>query len=132
MSESITIQTRIHFANEAKGRKRIQEGPPPEQVPQGRIPRVSKLLALAHRFDGLIRDGTVKDYAALARLGHVTRARITQIMNLLMLAPDVQESILFLPRTVRGRDPIRIQHLQPIALATDWSEQRRRWRELAA
>ena len=132
MSETITIQTRIHFANEHKGRKRIEQGPAPAQVPQGRIPRVSKLLALAHRFDGLIRDGTVKDYAELARLGHVTRARITQIMNLLMLAPDVQEEVLFLPRTVRGRDPVRIQHLQPIALTTDWSEQRRRWRGLVA
>lgn len=51
--------------------------------------------------------------AGLARLGHVTRARVTQIMNLLNLAPDIQEEILFLPRTLKGRDPIRERHLRP-------------------
>ncbi len=45
----------------------------------------------------LIREGVVTDYAELARLGHVTRARVTQIMNLLHLAPDIQETLLFLP-----------------------------------
>jgi len=43
------------------------------------------------RFETLIRSGEVRDYAALARLGHVSRARISQIMNLLHLAPDIQE-----------------------------------------
>jgi hypothetical protein len=43
----------------------------------------------------LIQQGVVKDYADLARLGQVSRARITQIMNLLNLAPDIQEPILF-------------------------------------
>jgi hypothetical protein len=47
----------------------------------------------------------VTDYADLARLGHVTRARVTQIMNLLNLAPDIQEELVFLPKTIRGRDP---------------------------
>jgi len=54
-------------------------------------------LALAHRFESLIRDGEARDYADLARLGHVTPARITQFMNLLSLAPEIQEAILFLP-----------------------------------
>ena len=61
-------------------------------------------MALAIRFDGLLHDGAVKDQAELALLDHVSRARVTQIMNLLMLAPDIQESILFLPRTMRGRE----------------------------
>jgi len=52
-------------------------------------------MALAIRFDDLIRRGEVRDYADLARLGHVSRARITQIMNLLNLAPDIQERLLF-------------------------------------
>ncbi len=61
-------------------------------------------MALAIRLDQLIRDGVVADQAELARLGHLTRARLTQIMNLLCLAPDLQEQILFLPLTERGRD----------------------------
>jgi hypothetical protein len=60
----------------------------------------------------------------------VNRARITQIMNLLLLAPDIQEGILFLPLTQRGRDPIRMASLQPIALTWEWRKQRRKWRAL--
>jgi hypothetical protein len=93
------------------------------------VPRVSRLLAQAHRFAGLIRDGSVKDYAELARLAQVSRARLTQIMNLLLLAPDIQEQSLFRPKTAKGHDPIRVQHLQTVALAADWSEQRGLWRE---
>jgi hypothetical protein len=53
-----------------------------------------RLMALAIHFDRLIRDGKVKDYAEVARLGGVTRARVTQVMNLLSLAPAVQEALL--------------------------------------
>ncbi len=71
------------------------------------MPRVARLMALALRFEQLIREGVVADYAELARLGHVTRARVTQIMNLLHLAPDIQEQVLlFLSAVERGRDPL--------------------------
>jgi hypothetical protein len=92
---------------------------------------VARLLALAHRFAELIQSGVVKDYAGLARLGHVSRARISQITNLLHLAPDIQEALLFLPRAEHGRDPLHLAQLQPIAAAMDWRKQRRLWRELA-
>jgi hypothetical protein len=88
-------------------------------------------MALAIRFDDLIQAGEVADYAELARLAHVTRARMTQIMNLLMLAPDIQESILFLPRVESGRDPIHLRQLQPIALVPDWRKQRKLWSQLS-
>ena len=63
----------------------------------GPIPRIARLMALAIRFEGLLREGTIRDHAELARLGRVTRARMAQIMRLLNLAPDIQEQILFLP-----------------------------------
>jgi hypothetical protein len=47
-------------------------------------------MALALCFEQLVRDDGINDYAALARLGHVSRARISQIMNLALLAPDIQ------------------------------------------
>jgi len=99
-------------------------------VEPGNVPRVSRLMALAIKFDGLVRRGEVRDYADLARLGYVTRARITQIMNLLNLAPDIQEEILFLPRTVKGRDPIRERDVRPIAAIPHWHRQRKMWRAL--
>ena len=97
---------------------------------QGRVPRIARLLALALRLEQLVRAGAVADYAALATLGHVSRARISQIMNLLLLAPDIQEALLFLPLTQRGRDPLHLRQLQPLATLLDWRQQRRRWREL--
>jgi hypothetical protein len=89
-------------------------------------------MALAIRFESLLRDGHVKDYAELARLGHVTPARVSQVMSLLYLAPDLQEAILFLPRTERGRAPIILRQLLPLTLVLDWRKQRQRWAELGA
>jgi hypothetical protein len=87
-------------------------------------------MALALRFEALIRSGEVADYAELARLGRVSRARITQVMNLLALSPGLQEELLFLSCVERGRDPIHLRQLQPIARLRDWRQQRRAWREL--
>ena len=103
----------------------------PDPVEPGNVPRVSRLMALAIKFDGMIQRGEADDFATLARLGFVTRARMTQIMALLNLAPDIQEAILFLPRTVRGRDPITERDLRPIATIPDWEHQREMWAGLA-
>jgi hypothetical protein len=111
--------------------KRKSDGPcaeaPDENIPAGSIPRVSRLMALAIRFESLVRRGEVRDYADLARLGYVTRARITQIMNLTNLAPDIQEEILFLPNTQKGRDPVLERELRPIAAVPHWPRQRKMW-----
>lgn len=104
---NLSIETPIHFKRAKAGRKTIAEGPSPEPAaaPPDPIPRISRLMALAIHFEGLIRQGLVKDYADLSRLGGVSRARITQIMNLLNLPPTEQEEILFSEgagRTERG------------------------------
>jgi hypothetical protein len=85
------------------------------------IPRIARLMALAIRFEGLVREKAIKDYAELARLGGVTRARMTQIMKLLQLAPDLQEQLLFLPAIGRLNE----KNLRAIVRRIDWSEQRR-------
>lgn len=132
MSDGLTVEFDIHFARGSAGRRevRVGEAPPKPDLPEGSIPRVSKLMALAIRCDGLVRRGDVADYADLARFGYVTRARITQIMNLLNLAPDIQEQVLFLPRTMRGCDPIGERHLRPICVVADWKKQRQSWQQL--
>lgn len=127
---ALTVQCQLHVQRKRKGRVALEEGPAPEPLPAGRVPRIARLLALAHRFERLLADGSVRDYAELARRGGVTRARLSQIMNLTLLAPDIQESILFLPRTTRGRDPVQLRHLQPIALTPSWSAQRKMWRAI--
>jgi hypothetical protein len=90
------------------------------------IPRVARLMALAIRFEELLREETIQDYAELARLGRVTRARITQIMKLLDLAPDIQEQILFLP-LIQG---LNERNLRPLVSRIDWAEQRRMFQKI--
>ena len=115
------------------GRRQSRRRPSPPTcgtVASGRVPRVSRLLALALRLDRLVRAGAIADYATLACLGHVSRARVSQILGLLLLAPDIQETLLFLPPTERGRDAICLRQLQALAALPDWRHQRRRWQEL--
>lgn len=128
-----TIETEVHFRRGARGRKHLRVGEPSDPVPTvpGRVPRVARLLALAHRFEKLVQAGEVRDYADLARLSGVTRARITQIMNLLHLAPDIQESILDMPRTQENRDPVAERHLRQVVALAEWGKQRARWHELS-
>jgi len=95
-----------------------------------RIPRIAQLLALARHIDDLVRSGTVCSCAAAARLGHVSRARMSQIVALLNLAPDLQEQLLFLQRPVHGRSALELRQVLQVAAALDWDEQRRRWRRL--
>jgi hypothetical protein len=123
----IRIERKVHFQQGRRTRKELREGEATPSAPAGRVPRVSRLMALAIRLDQLIRDGVVTDQAEVARLGHITRARLTQIMNLLCLAPDLQEQILFLPATERGRHAITEKQLRPIVAVPDWRGQRRMW-----
>jgi hypothetical protein len=135
MTNLLTYECNIHFRRRGRGSRREMEmGKEPARPTRepGRVPRVARLMALAIRFDGYLRAGQVCDYAELAELGHVTRARISQIMNLLTLAPDIQAALLFLPRTLRGHDPIILRDLQPIASVLDWRKQRVLWQQLTA
>lgn len=100
----------------------------PTVATTGRVPRVMRLLALAHRIDGMVRDGELDDMAEAARQLNLTRARVTQITNLLLLAPEIQEAILDLPLVIKGRDSITERQLRPIAAEPDWNKQRSMWR----
>jgi hypothetical protein len=71
-------------------------------------------MALAIKFDGMLREGVVADYADLARLGSATRARMTHIMNLLNLAPNIWEQIVFLPERTEGQETVAERNLRPL------------------
>lgn len=127
---NITRGIKVHFATAKRGRKQIKAGPESvPNTPEGRIPRLSRLMALAIHFDNLIRQGGVYNQADLAEVGHVSRARVTQIMNLLHLAPDIQEQILFLPKITSGSDPYPERKIRPIVKECDWDKQRKMWKE---
>jgi hypothetical protein len=130
MTQGITITREVHFRHGRGTRKILTEGPEKSHLSLGSVPRLARLMALAIRMEKLVRSGEVVDYADLARLGHVTRARMTQIMNLLNLAPDIQEEILFLPKVMDGGQ-IRERQLRPIVCIPDWRKQRKIWREFS-
>ncbi|MDR1611890.1 MAG: hypothetical protein LBT97_03795 [Planctomycetota bacterium] len=130
MTTGLTVTKQVHFRIGRGKRKVMREGAAPEKPKVNTVPRLSRLMALAIRMRRLVDAGQVADYADLARLAYVSRARITQIMNLLHLAPDIQEDILFLPATDGGRAPIREKMVRPIAAVPDWRKQRQMWKEL--
>jgi hypothetical protein len=131
MSQSPTIT--VDYAIQLRFRRRHRElrhgASPPIQL-RGRIPRLARLMALAIRLEQLLGEGLVSNQAELARLGHVTRARLTQIISLRQLAPDIQEEILFLPPTEQGRESLTERHMRPLTRMLLWHEQRRAWKEL--
>ncbi len=96
----------------------------------GRVSRVAEMLALAHRIDGMIRTDELRDLADAARAIGITRARMSQIMNLLLLAPTIQEQILDLPAVTNGRDPISERVMRPIIAEPDWNRQLELWNEV--
>lgn len=94
----------------------------PRKPVRPRIPRISRLMALAIKMQGMVHRWEVKDYAELARLAHVTRARITEIMNLNLLSPEIQEALLFLAADT-GSDALTLKGLQAVCLQSDWKRQ---------
>lgn len=103
----------------------------PRSRPQvGRIPRVTEVLALAIQFQDMIQRGDARDYADLARLGCLTRERMSQIMELVWLAPDIQQEILEFPPNSAPRFAINEVAIRRIAAKLDWGEQRSDWRKL--
>ena len=122
------VERQVRFGQGGRGRKR-KRGADGSEASRGRVPRVAKLMALAIRFDQLIRDGVVADQAELARIGHISRARSSQIFSLLSLSPYLQERILFLPDVHSGRDPVTERDLRSLLAIADWRQQRRLWSE---
>jgi hypothetical protein len=123
----MTVTRTVDFA--VKG-KRKSDRTVEEQT--GRVPRISKLMALAIRYDQMLSDGVVQTQTELAELLHVSQPRMTQIMNLLHMAPEIQEEIVFLQLTTQGRDPIAERHLRAVAREEAWQEQRQVWTMLMA
>jgi hypothetical protein len=127
LNGTLQIEVSIAPATSRKGGQRRNTGPKLPEPP--RVPRFARLMALAVKFQDMVDRGEVRDYADLARLGFVTRARITQIMNMLNLAPDLQEVLLTASALVaQANVPERC--LRQVTAVVGWSEQRRLWTEL--
>ena len=120
LNGTLQVEVSIAPANRRKGYHRHGTTGPKLPDPP-RVPRIARLMALAVKFQDMVDRGEVRDYADLARLGFVTRARLTQIMNLLLLAPDIQERLL---EGVLRQSFASERHLRPVIRNLDWEAQR--------
>ena len=99
-------------------------------APTERVSRITRLLALALKFEDLIRSGTVTNYASVAQVARVSRSRVTQMTGLLNLAPDIQEEILFLPAAEARELRISEPSLRRLTATLLWNQQREQWRSM--
>jgi hypothetical protein len=97
-----------------------------------RYPRIVQVVALAIHFQDMLERGEVRNHADLARLGCISRERMSQIMMLAWLAPDIQQEVLSLPKTPGGRFPVSETRLRSIAQIYAWDDQRTGWNEIIA
>ena len=103
--------------------------PEPPPGPARRPALVAQMLAFAHRVEAEIAEGLLPDRSAASRHYGISTGRISQIMNLLQLSPDIQEAVLWL-EAVDGREPMTGQALEELAVIEAWSEQRKGWHRL--
>ncbi|ACY13254.1 hypothetical protein [Haliangium ochraceum] len=126
---AIVVTGRLFRHGGGNGRSpRFTGKPAPSAPPPARRPaRVAQMFAFAHRADGEVERGVFASRSAAARHYGMTIGRITQLLSLLWLAPEIQEDVLFL-KAIDGREPVSGQALEKIARIADWGEQRRGWR----
>jgi hypothetical protein len=136
MNKPVSVAFQFSIKQRGRGaKKRIVEGVTQSEESKPaleRIPRISRYMALAINFEDLIRRGIVTDYADLARLGHVTRARVTQIMNLRLLTPAIQEELLFTGRPPHWVESIQLNRIQSIYREVNWGLQMKLWKEMTS
>ncbi len=127
MNKPVSVDFQFSIQQRGRGAKKQMIEGKGEAKSLERIPRISRYMALAIHFEDLIRQGVVTDYADLARLGHVTRARVTQIMNLRLLAPEIQEELLELSTDYHRSSHVALRELQAVACTICWLKQRQVW-----
>lgn len=103
---------------------------PTEFSGTGRLPQITRALALAIYFDEMIRKGDARDYTDIARQTCVCRERVSQIARLNYLAPDIQMELLYLSPVPTGRYPISETAVRKIANLLSWATQREAWARL--
>lgn len=120
-----TLQIVVSLAS-SKGRngRQRRNGAETKSPEPPRIPRIARLMALAVKFQDMVDHGEVRDLADLARLGYVSRARLTQIMNLLLLAPEIQEEILGMHGQAIKNNRLSERRLRAVAKIVLWDDQR--------
>jgi len=127
----ITVHQKLSLNKTHRGRRRIEPRPEEQPVkPTSSVPRISRLMALAIKYQGMLDRGEVAGITELARLCRVTQPRMTQILNLNLLSPSIQELLLHLPPHSSGKQAIHEKKLRAVCSETDWCTQARRFADV--
>ncbi len=121
---SASIKMKVHFVAGQRGHRVLRKGKQPKHSKSTRLPRITRLMALALRYEGLLEQGLVRNHQELADLAGVERSQISTILRFRLLAPDIQEWLLNLPETEKGKDPVGMIELRSIAATPSWEKQR--------
>lgn len=113
------IKFQFETNSSSHGRQRVGALKPKKSTAPAKLPHITKLMALAIRLEHLLTTGQVKDQAEIARTAGITRARVTQILNLTNLASDIQQTILDLESTTEQIPRFREGESRQIAIATN-------------
>lgn len=124
------FKIQFETTSSSHGRQRVGAPKPKKSNAPAKLPHITKLMALAIRLEHLLATGQVKDQAEIARTAGITRARVTQIINLAQLAPDIQEAILNLEPTTDPVPRFREREVRTIAILPNWEKQRLMWKRL--
>ena len=101
----------------------------PKPSKEAKTPRVVELLRKAIEWQGLLESGEVRNQAEIAQREGITRARVTQVMAMLRLAPEIQRHILAMPKTVQ-QPAITERALRPVVQMEDPTDQTARFQEV--
>ena len=123
----IKVKRKVAFQGEAHKRRDVAKAARATLAQSGRVPRIAQLVALARRMQSMLESRQVESFQQLAELGRISQPRMTQIVSLLLLAPDIQEELLYLPEVVQGKAAIHERLLRPLTTELDWRVQKRMW-----
>lgn len=125
MSDQVqTIRFRTRQQKHSERRARREAG-----LNQTHPARVARLLAHAHDIEARVQSGEFRNYADVARHYGLSHARLTQVMNLLLLAPDIQAEVLAL-RFPPGWEAVTERHLREVLRKQVWEEQKEVWKRI--
>ncbi|WP_309400032.1 hypothetical protein [Cerasicoccus maritimus] len=125
---SVTLD--IHLALGRCGHQRIRPGKKPKSAKPTRLPRVTRLMALAIKYGDMLDQGVVSNQEGLARLAGVDRSHVSRILRLRLLSPEIQEWLLNLPETTESRDPVTWEQLDELIRMPSWQSQRESLQQL--
>ncbi len=121
----INTGMRFEFKTDLKKTRHMRD---PRKIRIKKEPLLRQHIVLAYQIQELFEKEKAKNLRQVGQWLHMTQARISQIMNLFFLSPDIQEEILFSDREKISQ--ITEHKIRKIPMEINWDKQREMWDEI--